>query len=204
MLHKWILEHKGEPSLAATVCYRLDEWHHEPSLSPLVPSLTPTLNTAVAAQDEIGWQNFFEGRVSIYWAETQEIYLQSIGSKKSGTKWMARLIKEIWITVALTQWKHRCGILHGHDKYDEMTGMADIDAQIQSLYEKGADSLSPLDQGLIRGNSLPSILKMTTAQRKQWLACVETAKTSKLRTDLRQIDRYHDERIGLARWVLRN
>ena len=188
-------------TLAATVCFQLDEWHHQPSLSPLVQILAATVNKAVDEQDQIGWHKFFEGRVSRYWSEAQSIHLQSIGSKKSGIKWMARFIKEIWYTVARAQWKHRCDVLHGHDKYDEMTGMADTDSQIRTLYHQGDNELAPLDKALIRGTTLEAVLKMTTAQRKQWLACVETAQAAKTRTDLRQADRYRLERQGLARWL---
>ena len=103
----------------------------------------------------------------------------------------------------MAQWTHHCDVLHGNDKYDEMTDMADIDTQIRKLYHQGDSTLAPLDQALIRGNTLDAMLNMTPAQCKQWLACVETAQASKTRTDLRKVDRYRSERQTIARWLHR-
>jgi hypothetical protein len=47
------------------------------------------------AQDEIGWDNFMFGNISVLWQEIQAQYFREIGKHNSGLQWTSALIQNI-------------------------------------------------------------------------------------------------------------
>jgi hypothetical protein len=48
------------------------------------------------SQDDIGWDNFMSGNISVMWQEIQAQYFQEIGKQNSGLRWTSALIQKIW------------------------------------------------------------------------------------------------------------
>jgi hypothetical protein len=62
-------------------------------------------------QDDIGWDRFMFGNISVLWQEIQAQYFQEIGVHNSELRWTSALIQNIW-QVAWDQWEHKNKILH--------------------------------------------------------------------------------------------
>jgi hypothetical protein len=65
-----------------------------------------SLQDALQAQDVIGWDNFFDGRLSIAWERIQESHYKWCQSRNSGRRWTIALIQKLW-DVAWDLWEHR-------------------------------------------------------------------------------------------------
>jgi hypothetical protein len=48
------------------------------------------------AQDDIGWDKFMFGNISVLWQEIQAQYFREIGKQNSGLRWTSALIQKIW------------------------------------------------------------------------------------------------------------
>jgi Fe-S cluster biosynthesis and repair protein YggX len=66
------------------------------------------------AQDDIGWDKFMLGNISVLWQDIQAQYFQEIGKQNSGLRWTSALIQRI-LQMAWDQWKHRNAILHNSE-----------------------------------------------------------------------------------------
>jgi len=75
------------------------------------------------------------------WDKIMEKHLK--GSRKSSTRWLARLSNGIW-EMTEDQWKHRNGIEHGEDKQNARRKQINIDRNIE--IDKLFDSALPLRQ----------------------------------------------------------
>jgi hypothetical protein len=73
------------------------------------------------AQDEIGWDKFTFGNISILWQDIQAQYFQEIGKQNSGLFRTSALIHNIW-QVVWDQWEHRNAIFH---KYENLVTQAE-------------------------------------------------------------------------------
>jgi hypothetical protein len=47
------------------------------------------------AQDDIGWDKFMFGNISVLWQKIQAQYFQEIGKQNSGLRWTSALIQKI-------------------------------------------------------------------------------------------------------------
>jgi hypothetical protein len=66
------------------------------------------------AQDDIGWDKFMFGNISVLWQEIQAQYFREIGKQNSGLRWTSALIQNIW-KLTWDQWEHRNVILHNSE-----------------------------------------------------------------------------------------
>jgi len=103
----------------------LDTWNFENEPN------RDALNDLVADQKEIGWDNFFRGRISIGWSKLQgdqyaTMDLPECQACKTGTWWASTFIRQL-IYFSLNTWQIRNDVLH-KDKvateYKRKTGRA--------------------------------------------------------------------------------
>ena len=69
---------------------------------------------AALAQDEIGWQNFVEGKIAKEWGSIQEQFYYSQHSKRMVDKWSAGLVMAM-LELMHDMWIHQNSILHAVD-----------------------------------------------------------------------------------------
>jgi hypothetical protein len=96
------------------------------------------------AQDDIGWDKFMFGNISVLWQEIQAQYFREIGKQNSGLQWTSVLIQKIW-QVARDQWEHKNAILHNYENLFTQAEAVMIASRVQMELETGI-------QGLLQGN----------------------------------------------------
>jgi hypothetical protein len=96
------------------------------------------------AQDDIGWDKFMFGNISVLWQEIQAQYFREIGKQNSGLRWTSALIQKIW-KVAWDQWEHVNAILNNSENLVTQAETAMIASRVQMELETGI-------QGLLQGD----------------------------------------------------
>ena len=74
-------------------------------------AMSPRMHKLAISQDLIGWRNFMEGRVSLFFATLQEDHLLSSPSRLSVGSWMRTFISKI-VHISHAQWILRNFMLH--------------------------------------------------------------------------------------------
>jgi hypothetical protein len=93
---------------------------------------TPTLDKRTpleTSQDDLGWDYFLEGFLSVEWAATQDQYYKQLGKKNNGQRWATEIVKKLW-SVAWDIWVYRNGI--AAEVNSQHTNNS-LDCQIQTL-----------------------------------------------------------------------
>jgi hypothetical protein len=112
-LGKDLAERHSHPGLKRFLLSRLLEWKTRTPRKALLP-IEHDLQELEYAQDEIGWDNFMFGNISVVWQEIQAQYFPEIEKQNSGLRWTSALIQNIW-QVAWDKLEHRNAILHNSE-----------------------------------------------------------------------------------------
>jgi hypothetical protein len=125
--HVWCCTHPDAITLRELELGNLDDWfiatEYDPDIRCLILTclfdllddcayyLTAASQTLppdlLLQQDAIGWDLPFTGMWLSSWAPAQEVYYRTIGSSKTGRKWLERLRVKIW-KIAWDLWRQRC------------------------------------------------------------------------------------------------
>jgi hypothetical protein len=98
----WLIEVDTHPS----ICYCISE-----SLMQCLPSTSfvshsdLVCHSAALEQDEIGWQNFVEGKISNHWGYLQLLYYHDLHSKQSVGRWTLGLVSHL-LELTHGMWVH--------------------------------------------------------------------------------------------------
>jgi len=194
-LSAWMVEAQTAPEVRTVILTRLSQWSTGSPLTPIDTSFAG-LQHALHTQDGIGWDAFFEGRVAIEWEQVQETYYLWCRSRKSGRRWTIALIQKLW-DVAWDLWEHRNGFVHAKENVEIREGMALIDDNIRSEFQRGPHGLQPRDHYLFDG-TIGTLLQSSIIYRQRWLRRVETARA---RASRRQAMTLSGERQVLRNWL---
>jgi hypothetical protein len=152
---------------------RLNAWRsHQETHFPVPPP--PELKAAYLDQQEIGWFNFLQGRISTRWVIIQADYYQLLESKRTATTWARRLISHLW-ELSRKMWLHRNHILHETPNAETEKLSCQMDRQMMNEFRKNLDGLSPPHHYLLRRNPLNKILKWQNPEKAAWLDTVTIA-----------------------------
>ncbi len=83
-------------------------------------------------QNSIGWQQFFEGWISVSWKKAQQSCYSLIHSHHTGYRWITSLIKKLW-NVAWNLWEHCNDILHNKDSIVTSIEHQHLNQRVQSM-----------------------------------------------------------------------
>jgi hypothetical protein len=108
-----IAKHHTHQGLTIFLLSRLLEWKTRITRK-VFRTMEHDLQELQYAQEEIGWDKFMFGNISLLWQIIQAQYFQEIEKQNSGLCWTSAIIQKIW-QVAWDQWKHRNVILHNSD-----------------------------------------------------------------------------------------
>jgi hypothetical protein len=98
-------------------------------------------HTAALEEDEIGWQNFVEGKISKLWGQLQLDHYQIIHSKLSMDCWTAGLVSHLLEVHGM--WTHRNVIDHAVDEQGLPVHLAaEIETAIHDEFCKGMEGLA--------------------------------------------------------------
>jgi hypothetical protein len=192
---EWMRKEKTQPSLAAVICDRLSAWRY--GTEPIVnPSTFLGLRAATDNQEKVGWEALLEGAPAIGWREVQQAYLEWLGSRKTGERWLSALIQKLW-DVAWDLWSHRNRILHDKDNNARIT---DQIQQIRDQFTAGRSGLTQ-DAKILFCQGMAKTIALSPAMQEAWLIRVIASRRRFLRRKAEQDRTYAHERQVLARWL---
>jgi hypothetical protein len=93
-LGKDLFKRHTHPGLTIFRLFRLLEWKPR-TPRKVLRMIEHDLQELQDAQDEIGWDKFMFGNISILWQEIQAQYFREIGKQNPGLRWTSALIQKI-------------------------------------------------------------------------------------------------------------
>jgi 5-methylcytosine-specific restriction endonuclease McrA len=135
-----------------------------------VPTDHPTIQGALEAQEDLGWDDFFRGYIVSEW-------LQAFEDTHNGDSHQQfyQFQKIIWYEVALPQWQERNRLAHGSQSHDKRIESAKL-AEELVWYSQHKDELPPSFREQWAGHSTDEISSMSLATRRLWLHHIEIAR----------------------------
>jgi hypothetical protein len=186
-LSDWMESQSTMPDISDVILRNLRRWRNQ--APPLEFSANPLLRDILRRQSASGWKNFYEGTPVKGWSNIQQQHFKSIGSMRSGKRWLQALIQKLW-DVSWDLWQYRNDIVH---KKDLSIEDKEVNSDIEFEFSLG-------HQGL-RGRALRhfrlglrSVLRMSLSDRKVWLRTIRVNRNERN-------DGYHAERRGLQQWL---
>jgi ribonuclease HI len=167
---------KTAPTIIATIVNNLLAWRE--NKPPYFPSSNNwgEHDAAHAQHLLLGWNNFVFGRWHYSWANAQQTYLTSIGSRLSIRRWTTAIIHKLLLT-AWDMWDHRNRVLHSLTGDQRQTETHQLDQAILEELNSGYADLFPLDTHLVQAQERnQQILTGTIASKKKWLASVRLSR----------------------------
>ena len=149
------------------------------------------------AQKSIGWRLFIDGCFSYEWAKVQQEYLDWMGSRKSGKKWVANLICQLW-DLQWNTWMHRNSVLHNTPIVELMSGTACLDQALRHEWRLGFNDM-PVTIKAMLPDHIETVLQMRVADKKGWLVLLRRTRESQ--GDNRIQDEFSKEGSSLRKWV---
>jgi hypothetical protein len=153
---------------------------------------------ASIAQDRIGWTNFMLGRISGEWACAQQDYLDYLGRRKTGKRWLIALTTKL-LNISWDLWDYRNSILHHKDHPWKQLEQAAANERIDEEYDQGPLNLDQGEQWLRRTSQQVKELPMEAKQ--QWIRSVELARVPYDRDTVQEYRAMQHERRAMAEWL---
>jgi hypothetical protein len=134
-------------------------------------------HSAALEQDEVGWQNVVEGKISKHWGYLQLLYYHDLHSKQSVDRWTLGLVSHL-LELTHGMWVHQNGIDHVIDEQGLPIHLAvDIKATIHEEFCKGTNGLARHDFHFIR-HGQDNIMSLSAADKQGWLRGIQLAQDS--------------------------
>ena len=140
-----------------------------------LPRLHTSVETVLNAQDELGWYLPFTGFWLSSWCSLQQEYYDSIGSGKTGVRWLSQVIILLW-DVAYSLWDHRNTVLHSKENQCHQLAVV---AEIRKIYRLPRNHFPPK----MRRRFIPigQLLRQSVPYQEAWLAAFDTYYTAATR-----------------------
>jgi hypothetical protein len=133
---------------------------------------------ATLEQDEIGWLNFVEGKISSKWRALQEEHYSEIGSRRSADRWAAGLVTQL-LELVHDMWLHRNAVDHEHDSQGlKIKASQDLATAIQEQFAMGYDGLARRDRHYI-SHGKDDVKALSASDKQAWLRGVQLARSSR-------------------------
>ena len=108
----------------------------------------PDVYSFAQAHDQLGWDNFVEGRISKSLVNLQSQYLTSIETNVRLSTWASGLMRQLLI-LTHQQWLYRNAIVHFKEDGRSIPQHEDILRTVESLIHTDVDDLLPEDHHLL-------------------------------------------------------
>ena len=125
-------------------------------------------------QKSIGWRLFLDGCLVYEWSKLQQIYLEWIGSKKTGVNWVKGLIRELW-DLQWDAWQHRNSVLHNTPLAELMEGRLSLDRSLRSEWSVGFNNFPDSVVASIP-KRITQVMKGDVADKKGWFVLIRTVR----------------------------
>ena len=169
-LRVWLASQQTNMAVTDAICDRLKSWSSNTPFLPLESRLLG-LQSAIEAQDIIGWHSAVEGRWSVKWEIIQDRHFKNNSLKRTGRRWLAAIIRKLWIT-AWDLWEHRNGVQQEVKKAARRAANRVI---IQDEYGQGTIGLEGYDACLF---NKPLLVRLSETLDKQdaWIRRIQSAR----------------------------
>jgi hypothetical protein len=114
------------------------------------------------------------GQMGYLWKGIQQEYLEFLGRRNTGRKWVRELIKKLW-GVAWDMWEHRNGILHDTVTPAKLRKIIAVNTKIQEEFDMGTIGLLPRDIHWV-SQPITTVLRYDLQVKAQWLESVTLAR----------------------------
>jgi hypothetical protein len=172
-LKEWLQDHDTHPVLQDFLLQYIRQ--QDRSTFSQLPELPTELTTLAKDQDTIGWQNCLEGKLPYSLYLFQELYLDTLDTKRTITGWAAGLVDHI-LHITHMSWKHRCDVVHAREldglKTTESNTLQD---EIRTQFLLGHHNLQQEDHHLLQ-TGLEAILSLYGPEKKAWLDTIRVAR----------------------------
>jgi len=193
-LADWFASSKTDPAIAKCICDVLRVRATEAKFRDFAAS---SIATAALEQDEIGWLDFTEGRISAQWKEAQGVYYASIGSTRSPRRWAQGLIQNL-LSMVHKMWIARNVAVHERDENGRLIKeKKETEEAIQVQFNLEFEDLRPQDWHLMEMGQ-DAVLNKSAKEQRAWLHNIRIAREigeNELDTTTTQL------REDMARWL---
>jgi hypothetical protein len=173
-LECWLDAHETHPSLQEFLVNYIKS--QGTSTFSQLPNLPQDMLTLASDQDAIGWHNCLEGKIPYSLYLFQELYLDSLDTRRTITGWAAGLVEHI-LHITHLAWKHRCDVVHAREAAGLKTAESKtLQDEIRIEFGLGYQNLQYEDDHLLNAG-LESILALSGADKKAWLDTIRVART---------------------------
>ena len=125
------------------------------------------INDCIKSQEQIGRGVFIEGFIHSGWIVSQQKYYEGIGSRRTGSKWMERLLILLW-DFAKQLWNNRNETKHRQENQQTKMESLHLNRNVIRLYNKLYNAVPDNDRYLFIV-PLPTLLKKTTTHKQEWI-----------------------------------
>jgi hypothetical protein len=171
----WLIEVNTHPSTRSCILASLMA---RSTTTLFVTHSDPSCQISAAEQDEIGWQNFVEGKISRSWGILQLQHYQDQHSKRTVDKWTSGLVTQL-LELTHGMWIHRNRVLHAVDEQGlPLQQAAELEAAIHEEFRQGIAGLARKDHHFIR-RGRDDVMSMTVVDKRGWLRGIQLARDSR-------------------------
>jgi hypothetical protein len=172
----WLIEMNTHPSVQKCI---LESLMSHSTATLFTTSADPFCFSATREQDEIGWQNFVEGKITRSWGMLQLLHYQELHSKHTMDMWTAGLVTQL-LELTHGMWLHRNGVLHAVDAQGlPLKQAAELEAAIHDEFRKSMEGLAHKDHHFIR-RGRDNVMSMSVVDKRGWLRGIQLAHESRM------------------------
>jgi hypothetical protein len=171
----WLIEVNTHPSVQKCI---LESLMSRSTMTLFTASADHLCFSAAAEQDEIGWQNFVEGKIMQSWGMLQLQHYQEQQSKHTVDKWTSGLVTQL-LELTHRMWLHHNGVLHAVDTQGlPLQQAAELEAAIHDEFRKSTEGLAHKDHNFIcQGQD--DVMSLSVVDKQGWLQGIQLAHESR-------------------------
>jgi predicted transposase YbfD/YdcC len=175
-LREWLRANDTEQTICDSLCMSLLAWQASATVD--------NVGLQGAAQISIWWDRVIEGVFCLQWRSSQQLYLTSIGSRKSAVTWMVSVIRKIW-HIAWEMWEHRNNWEHQNVEADLTLALSvKIEEYWHDIHTRYTQpNLLAIFGPLIQVEEMSRVRKGTKAYEQDWLQNIQAAMSREQRRD---------------------
>jgi len=160
-----------DPQIVACLCDTLIDSAHRDFPFFASPGYTMATNDQAA----IGVFCTQMGCLARSWQPLQAQYLQSVGSRRSISRWSAQLSRKL-IEFSHSVWMYRNSVLHAQNEQGHAITLTTLHSQIELQFALGLQNLLPADHVYITHFSQQALYALPIPDQERWLAAMHLAR----------------------------
>ena len=177
-LSTWMEESYTHQGMSRAIIQRLGEWHAGRTPQPIQGNRA--LQRTIREQDEIGWENFLNGRPTRRFAEYQHRHFQDIGKDNYGSIWLSKFITQAY-DITFQMWQHRNEVKHNTTSPQDQAALQQLRFQVEDQFVTGLLGLPKQDHYLL--DDKDKTLNYDLPHTRRWLNLIKGARQAQIRTE---------------------